>query len=261
MQRTTEGLNARNIRVRYIKQLSLYILSTGRDAYVPKTYQSAETKVAHVFSRQELQEFFSAADSLNASRKNAAITIRECQTLFRLYYCLGMRLSEPLELTWDDLNLDEGWLKILDSKGHKDRILWIEDDLIEFLKDYKDFTIKSGLVQTYVFPSSHAGKRIRGNTVRYYFEKALENTSCNGISNPPTIKSFRHTFVVDRLNSWMENGENLQEKLPYLCKFLGHKTINETIYYYHQVDEALKIMKSNDLTANSLIPEVKYDEG
>lgn len=259
-QRATEGLNSRNIRVRFVRQLSLYILSTGRDAYVPKSYQSVETKIAHVFSSQELQEFFSSADSLKASRKNAAVTIRECQTLFRLYYCLGMRLSEPLELTWDDLNLDEGWLKILDSKGHKDRILWLNNDLIEYLSNYKDFITQSGRKGIYVFPSSENGKRIRGNTVRYYFNIALAKTSCNGISNPPTIKSFRHTFVVDRLNMWIANGENIQEKLPYLCKFLGHKTINETVYYYHQVDEALKIVRSKDLTANSLIPEVKYDE-
>ena len=259
-QRITEGLNARNVRVRYIKQLSLYIRSTGRDAYVPKSYQSSETKVAHVFSEQELKEFFSAANSLKASNKKATITIKECQTLFRLYYCLGMRLSEPLELTWENLNLEEGWIKILDSKGHKDRMLWISDELIDLLKSYEEFILHSGRDVTFVFPSYVAGKRLSGNTVREYFNEALEKTSCNGISNPPTIKSFRHTFVVDRLNSWMEEGTNIQEKLPYLCKFLGHKTINETIYYYHQVDEALKIVRSKDLTANTLIPEVQYDE-
>lgn len=259
-QRSTEGLNARNVRVRYIKQLSLYILSTGRDAYIPKTHQSSETKIAHVFNKQELKEFFAAADALKSSNKAVAVTIRECQTLFRLYYCLGMRLSEPLELTWDTLNLEEGWLKILDSKGHKDRILWINEDIVSFLNAYREFITHSGRSSAFVFPSSIASKRLSGQTVRQYFNKALENTSFSGISNPPTIKSFRHTFVVDRLNLWLEEGINIQERLPYLCKFLGHKTINETIYYYHQVDETLRIVRLKDLTANALIPEVKYDE-
>lgn len=85
-------------------------------------------------------------------------------------------------------------------------------------------------------------------------------TSYASISNPPTIKSFRHTFVVDRLNAWMENGENIEEKLPYLSKYLGHNSIHESLYYYHQVSEAFKIIHDRDKTSNIVIPEVKENE-
>ena len=67
--------------------------------------------------------------------------------------------------------------------------------------------------------------------------------------------------MVDRLNSWMSTGENIQEKLPYLCKFLGHSSIHESLYYYHQVEEGRKIIREKDKTSQIVIPEViPYEE-
>ena len=66
--------------------------------------------------------------------------------------------------------------------------------------------------------------------------------------------------MVDRLNAWMENGENIEEKLPYLSKYLGHNSIHESLYYYHQVSEAFKIIHDRDKTSNIVIPEVKENE-
>lgn len=52
IQRETEGISARNIRVSILRQLSKYILSLGDDAYMPPNTQSGEVKVAHVFSEK-----------------------------------------------------------------------------------------------------------------------------------------------------------------------------------------------------------------
>ena len=45
--------------------------------------------------------------------------------------------------------------------------------------------------------------------------------------------------------------------LPYLSKHLGHKGMDETLYYYHQVDDAFRIVREKDTIANDVIPEVK----
>jgi integrase/recombinase XerD len=58
----------------------------------------------------------------------------------------------------------------------------------------------------------------------------------------------------------MENGENIDEKLPYLSKYLGHNSIHESLYYYHQAAEAFKIIHDRDKTSNIVIPEVKDNE-
>ena len=102
VQRSTEGLNARNIRVSILRQLSKYLLSLGTEAYIPKLFQSKETSEAHVFTDDELLVFFENPDNLKPVRHSYGVRlINECKVLFRLYYCCGMRLNEPVQLTWE----------------------------------------------------------------------------------------------------------------------------------------------------------------
>ena len=260
IQRETEGISSRNIRVSNLRQVAKYLHSIGIESYMPQMLQSGETKIAHVFTAEERIEFFDCLNRLNVKRNNKRL-LEECRILFCLYYCCGLRLSEPIWLTWDDIDCDLGRITILQSKGCKDRVVWITPDIAGMIRKYREYILTECPGETLVFPGIKAGKPINVVTVRYYFQKTLAMTSYASISNPPTIKSFRHTFVVDRLNAWMEKGENIEEKLPYLSRYLGHNSIHESLYYYHQVSEAFKIIHDRDKTSNIVIPEVKdYEE-
>lgn len=52
IQRESEGISARNIRVGILRQVSKYIISLGIDAYLPRHDQSTETKEAHVLRKK-----------------------------------------------------------------------------------------------------------------------------------------------------------------------------------------------------------------
>lgn len=41
----------------------------------------------------------------------------------------------------------------------------------------------------------------------------------------------------------MEKGENLNAMMPYLSKYLGHSSVENTYYYYHQIESAFKIVR------------------
>jgi len=259
VQRQTEGISSRNIRVSNLRQVSKYLLSIGVESYMPKMLQSTETKVAHVFTAQERKEFFECLNKLDIKRKSRRL-LEECRVLFRLYYCCGLRLSEPLWLTWDDIDYDSGRITILQSKGYKDRVVWVSSDIAEMIRKYHKYITTECPGEALVFPGTKNGKPVNEVTVRAYFQRTLAMTSYASIGNLPTIKSFRHTFVVDRLNAWMENGESIEDKLPYLSKYLGHNSIRESLYYYHQVSEAFKIIHNRDKTSNIVIPEVNENE-
>jgi integrase len=47
----------------------------------------------------------------------------EYQVIFRLYYCCGLRLAEACNLRVNDVDLNEGVLKIMQSKGEKQLFL------------------------------------------------------------------------------------------------------------------------------------------
>jgi len=261
MQRESEGISARNIRVGILRQVSKYIISLGIDAYLPNHNQSTETKEAHVFTEEERTAFFEKLNSLApVSRPYGERILEECRVLFRLYYCCGMRLSEPLEMTWECFDPDAMTLRILHSKGDKDRLIWILEDMVSMLKSYCDYIRKSCPNSEWMFPGIKNRKHLNEVTVRDYFLRAWNSTAFAQNSNPPTIKSFRHTFVVDRLNMWMSDGADAEERLPYLCKHLGHSRIDESLYYYHQVEESRKIIRSKDTTSGRVIPEVNDNE-
>jgi len=233
VQRQTEGISSRNIRVSNLRQVSKYLLSIGVESYMPKMLQSTETKVAHVFTAQERKEFFECLNKLDIKRKSRRL-LEECRVLFRLYYCCGLRLSEPLWLTWDDIDYDSGRITILQSKGYKDRVVWVSSDIAEMIRKYHKYITTECPGEALVFPGTKNGKPVNEVTVRAYFQRTLAMTSYASIGNLPTIKSFRHTFVVDRLNAWMENGESIEDKLPYLSKYLGHNSKLGLQYRYQQ---------------------------
>ena len=58
----------------------------------------------------------------------------------------------------------------------------------------------------------------------------------------------------------MKDGIPLKEMLPYLSRYLGHQSPDGTFYYYHQVEEAFRIIRDRDKTGKTVIPEVKAYE-
>ena len=48
--------------------------------------------------------------------------------------------------------------------------------------------------------------------------------------------------------------------MPYLSSYLGHSSVNDTYYYYHQVSEAFRVIREKDTVSSVVIPEVETDE-
>ena len=77
----------------------------------------------------------------------------------------------------------------------------------------------------------------------------------------PKVHSLRHSFVVNRMNRWMAENVSLEVMMPYLSRYLGHGNINDTMYYYHQVRDAFRIIRQKDQSSEKVIPEVMpYEE-
>lgn len=75
------------------------------------------------------------------------------------------------------------------------------------------------------------------------------------------IPTIPHTYVVSKMNEWMNEGKNFEAMMPYLSRYLGHTSIDETQYYYHQVVSAFEIVRKRDRVADRAIPEViPYEE-
>jgi integrase len=136
VQRPTEGKNHRNHRVSFVRQLALYMLSLGMDAYVARHYASETVAAPHILSMRELGEFYLAVDSYKPSHTSLQRLGPTYRILFRLYYCCGFRLAEACRLRRSCVNLVEGSISILHSKGDKDRTVPLAVDVQSMCADY-----------------------------------------------------------------------------------------------------------------------------
>ena len=58
------------------------------------------------------------------------------------------------------------------------------------------------------------------------------------------------------MNAWAEEGLDLSVMMPYLSRYLGHKSTKETLYYYYLVSDAYRTIEKKDSIADAVIPEV-----
>lgn len=156
------------------------------------------------------------------------ITSQRNKTMIQLLLNTGLRLSEMTNLKWNDIDLMTGQVKVVEGKGLKDRILWLDEETLTMLGKWKQRQFKewgkSHLVFTTRTLHSLDGKAVR-SMIKTYSDKA-------GIKKHITTHSLRHTFASDLLRD--------TKNIRIVQKALGHADISSTQIYTHIVDEELE---------------------
>lgn len=260
-QRPTESKNFRNQRVSFVRQLALYMISRNVEAYIPRALESNAVSVPHILSLGELHEFYKAVDRFLPFQAQFRRFSASYSVLFRLFYCCGLRLSEGCYLKRSAVNLQNGRLSIYQSKGRKDRVVFLSEDMLHMCKNYDRLMQKWVHDREWFFPGRKESRPFSKTSIDKTFRALWDTTPYAGkVDKKPTVHSLRHTYVVTKMNEWMKEGRNLQAMLPYLSRYLGHTSVDETQYYYHQVISAFEIVRHHDCVAERVIPGVIVDE-
>lgn len=146
------------------------------------------------------------------------------RAIFEVMYATGLRVSELVNLSMDDLHLDLGLIKTL-GKGDKERLLPIGDTAIKWLNKYFDET-RNQLVDKYgaqkeVF-LNFRGKKLTRQSIWRMIKKYIQKV---GIKKDVTPHTLRHSFATNLL----ENGADLRV----VQELLGHSDISTTQIYTH----------------------------
>ena len=155
------------------------------------------------------------------------------RSLLELLYCSGLRISELIALTAEDLDLDGGYVK-LTGKGRKQRIVPVGEPAVAALKKYFEvrrnfFRMKSrGEVALNVFITKK-GKKLYPVLVQRLTRKYLLSVTDQKKKNPHLL---RHTFATHLLNG----GADLNS----VSEMLGHSNLSTTEIYTHVTFERLK---------------------
>jgi integrase len=260
-QRETENLASRARRVTALRQLAVYMKALGKEAYISHDRFSISKSIIHVPTTAELTAFFAVVDTYDILCPVYQHFVLGYRLLFRLYYCCGLRLAEGVNLTKKDVDYTDGTITILQSKGRKDRVVYMADDLREFYCDYLQAMKRLVPDTPWVFPGKDPGSHILKTSVCRKFRELWAKTPyAAGCDRRPTPHSLRHAFVVDKMNEWMLEGKDLRVMVPYLSAYLGHESPEETFYYYHQVIKAFDVIREKDLISPIVIPKVVHYE-
>ena len=74
--------------------------------------------------------------------------------LYRFLYCCGVRCGEARKLKCENVHLKEGYVDILDTKSHRDRRLYLSEELISYLLKYDKAVSACFPEREYFFPGS-----------------------------------------------------------------------------------------------------------
>lgn len=174
-------------------------------------------KLPEVLTIEEVDALIAAIDlSKPEGHRNKAI-------LETLYSC-GLRVSELVNLKYEDIFFDEGFLRVI-GKGNKQRLVPVSGSVAKEIDLYEVATrnhmnIKPGN-ESFVFLNRRGAKLTR--VMIFTIIKNLAETA--GIQKNISPHTFRHSFATHLL----EGGANLRA----IQEMLGHESITTTEIYTH----------------------------
>ena len=227
-----------------ISQFSRYMCHCGFVCYVPPMpRQKDKFFIPKIFTHEEMERFFAAADSLRFQNIQPSSCLFSMPALFRVLYSTGIRISEALNLNNEDINLEKGTILIRKSKNQRQRIVPITPSLEAVLRQYISYRDRMPLKSIRCKESplfvSLTGKRIRKFTVYTWFRKILKlcNIPFIGGNHGPRVHDLRHSFAVHSLMKQVKFGKDMYCLLPILSVFMGHKTLLGTESYVRLTSE------------------------
>ncbi len=159
------------------------------------------------------------------------------KAMLEVLYSSGIRVSELVELEMQDIDLQEGVLRVK-GKGRKDRLTPIGSQAISAIQRYfemrnADPRCQQSTHSHRVFLNKH-GEPLSTRSVRRKLDKYLQMAGLDPGISPHTL---RHSFATHLLN----NGADLRS----VQELLGHQSLSTTQIYTHLTTSRMKEAYNN----------------
>lgn len=152
------------------------------------------------------------------------------KAMLELMYGAGLRVSELVSLTLNQIDLENGLIRIM-GKGRKEREIPIGEYGVYYLKlylEHRGMLIKNHRQEDALFLNNH-GKQITRQGFFKILKQLLLDKGLNPDVSPHTL---RHSFATHLLS----HGADLRS----IQEMLGHSDISTTKIYTHVSDEKVE---------------------
>jgi len=166
--------------------------------------------------------------------------------LLSLGYGCGLRAGEIVRLKVGDIDSSQMIIRIVQSKGRKDRHVMLPEDLLASLREWwrvrptrydADVPVK----ERWLFPGRRKGQHLTYRQLSRVFHEAA---AAAGITKRISLHSLRHSFATELL----EEGTDIR----YIQAVLGHDKLDTTARYTRvatsriaAIDSPLKHLRSS----------------
>lgn len=193
-------------------------------------FKSKEKFVARLLEAKEITTLFKTIDELSEKKEEKERLLY--QTIYRLLYSTGLRISEALNLEKAHYSRENGVLLIENSKNNITRNVCLSKSMKEIFDKYLDKLDIND--EDKIF-------NISIKKIRNFFSLAVVTASLE----PCRIHDLRHTFAVNALDKLLKNND--EYKALYLLQiFMGHSDITSTEYYLRLTKNQMKNLRKKE---------------
>ena len=176
-------------------------------------YPKREKTLPVVLNRDEVRRLIQAPSNIKH------------RMILKTLYATGVRVSEVVALTIDDIDSHEMIVRIRQGKGRRDRYVMLAQCLLEELREYWKYCRPTHVL----FPRRKSQSPLVTRTVNRVCEDAAQKA---GLKKHITPHTLRHSFATQLLL----DGENLLT----IQALLGHRSLRTTARYLHISASAIR---------------------
>ena len=214
-----EYILANNYSASYQNQIvnavKLFFRSVENKQLQPELIHRPKTQklLPNVLSKEEIKLILNAHGNIKH------------KAMLSLIYSCGLRRSELLNLTLNDIDSKRGLVIIRQAKGRKDRVAPLSEKILNLLRDY--YTAYKPT--NWLFEGQNSKGQYDERSLASVLIQALRKSK---ITKPVTLHWLRHSYATHLL----ENGTDLR----YIQEILGHSSSRTTEIYTHVSNKSLQ---------------------
>jgi site-specific recombinase XerD len=187
----------------------------------------------HILKHDEVKQILILAEQLNDA-PNAMNRGKTYQLIFALIYGLGLRVGEIARLKMGDVDFEKNVLIVKETKFSKTRLVPMGPRLAHCLTTYIKKTGAELLESDPVFWFRGKKRRpINPCTISQVYHQLVLRLQIRAEEGEiaPRLHDLRHSFAVNTLLRWYQDGAEPSQRLFSLSVFMGHVNLESTAVY------------------------------
>ena len=221
-----------------------YVVARGRLKVSPvpiiEWKRSSPSRTPYIYSADELRRLLAAVPEATGSQSH--VDAEKMRTYLLLLYGAGLRRGEARRLKIEDVDLAQSLIHVRETKFFKTRIVPLGTSLNTAIKPFIAMRC-NGLadVGSTLFTKRN-GTPLSDSAIGSVFKRLRRIagiTREGDARNQPRLHDLRHSAAVHRVIAWYRTGADVNDLLPKLATYLGHKDLSGTQHYLTMTEELL----------------------